>query len=63
MAASSYMFVLFPVVTMLLEAWLLDEPLTVRGVSGALIVMLGVWIGAFSRTGYRTAPQPAVAET
>lgn len=45
-AVTSYTFVLFPVVTMLVEAWLLDEPLTGRGITGALVVMTGVWLGA-----------------
>jgi drug/metabolite transporter (DMT)-like permease len=47
-SASSYMFVLFPIVTMLLSAWLADEPLTPRGVFGAVVVMSGVWFGALS---------------
>lgn len=61
-AASSYMFVLFPVVTMLLEAWFLDEPLTVRAVTGALVVMSGVWVGAFSRPASRRRSEAVVAE-
>jgi len=48
-SVTSYVFVLFPVVTMLVEAWLLDEPLTLRGISGALVVMAAVWFGALSR--------------
>jgi drug/metabolite transporter (DMT)-like permease len=48
-SATAYSFVLFPVVAMLLEAWLQDVPLTVRRLSGALVVMAGVWFGAFSR--------------
>lgn len=47
-SATSYMFVLFPVVTLLLEAWLLDEPITLRAVAGAVMVMSGVWFGALS---------------
>jgi drug/metabolite transporter (DMT)-like permease len=47
-SATSYAFVLFPVMTLLLEAWLLDEPLTVRSVAGAVIVMTGVWFGALA---------------
>ena len=54
-SASSYMFVLFPVVTMLLGAWLADEPLTARGVFGAVVVMAGVWFGALAPA----ARQPA----
>ena len=45
----SYVFVLFPVVTMLGEAWLLGEPLTARGLIGAAVVMGGVWFGALAR--------------
>jgi drug/metabolite transporter (DMT)-like permease len=40
------MFVLFPVGAMLLDAWLTGVPLTVRGITGALIVMGSVWFGA-----------------
>ncbi|MGH8873013.1 MAG: DMT family transporter [Acidimicrobiia bacterium] len=47
-SATSYMFVLFPVVTMVLEAWLADEPVTVHGAIGAGLVMAGVWFGALS---------------
>jgi drug/metabolite transporter (DMT)-like permease len=44
------MFVLFPIVTMVLGAWLANEPLTVRGALGAALVMSGVWFGALSPT-------------
>lgn len=47
-SATSYAFVLFPVMTLLLEAWLLDEPLTLRSITGAVIVMAGVWFGALA---------------
>ena len=47
-SATSYVFVLFPIVTMLLGAWLADEPLTARGVIGAVVVMSGVWFGALA---------------
>ncbi|HSJ71981.1 MAG TPA: EamA family transporter [Acidimicrobiia bacterium] len=63
-AATSYIFVLMPVATMVLEWWLLDEPLTSRGVAGAILVMAGVWFGAFSRSAPRSrAAEPATAET
>jgi drug/metabolite transporter (DMT)-like permease len=48
-SAAAYAFVLFPVVTMLLEAWLAEVPLTMRGVTGAVVVMAGVWLGAFAK--------------
>ncbi|MBW3666209.1 MAG: EamA family transporter [Actinobacteria bacterium] len=61
-SATAYSFVLFPVVTMLLEAWLADVPLTLRGVTGALVVMGGVWFGAFSESADRApTPQAPVA--
>lgn len=47
-SATSYMFVLFPVVTMGLDAWLSDEPITAQALTGALLVMAGVWLGALS---------------
>ncbi|MEX2280106.1 MAG: EamA family transporter [Acidimicrobiia bacterium] len=48
-SATSYLFVMFPLVTMLLGAWLADEPITSQGVTGAVLVMAGVWFGALSR--------------
>jgi drug/metabolite transporter (DMT)-like permease len=60
-SATSYAFVLFPVMTLLIEAWLLDEPLTVRSVAGAVIVMTGVWFGALAPSAHPAAeedPEP-----
>jgi drug/metabolite transporter (DMT)-like permease len=54
-SATSYAFVLFPVSTMLLGAWIADEPITSQGVAGAILVMSGVWFGALS-PGARRAP-------
>ncbi|MDQ3781342.1 MAG: EamA family transporter [Actinomycetota bacterium] len=54
-SATSYMFVLFPVVTMLLGAWLADEVVTVHGVVGALLVGAGVWFGAVSPAARRAS--------
>lgn len=54
-SATSYMFVLFPLVTMALGAWLADEPVTGRAVSGAGLVTLGVWFGALSPGARRLA--------
>ena len=47
-SATSYMFVLFPVVTIGLAAWLIDEPVTLPAVLGAALVMAGAWFGALS---------------
>nr|WP_294693591.1 DMT family transporter [uncultured Friedmanniella sp.] len=49
-SASSYMFVLFPLVTLALAAWLVNEPMTVSAVIGAVLVMAGAWIGALAPT-------------
>lgn len=61
-SATSYMFVLFPVVTMLLAAWIADEPITARGLIGALVVMSGVWFGALSPRAVAPAPPPPPEE-
>lgn len=61
-SATSYMFVLFPVVTMILDAALFGEPLTVEGVVGAVVVMAGVWFGALSPGIRRTRPEPGAIE-
>lgn len=53
-AATSYMFVLFPVGAILLDAWLLDVALTPRAVIGAVIVMAAAWFGVLAPR--RTAP-------
>ncbi len=47
-SATSYAFVLFPVVAMGLEAWLLGVPITGRSLTGAIVVMAGVWFGVFA---------------
>lgn len=52
-SSTSYMFVLFPVGTMVLEALLLGEPVTAAAVAGALVVVGGVWLGAFAPYGRR----------
>ena len=54
-SATAYAFVLFPVVTMLLGDWLLDEPVTFHGATGATLVMAGAWFGALSRPNPRSA--------
>ena len=54
-SATSYMFVLFPVATLALGAWLADEPVTVHAVAGAVLVMAGVWYGALSPGARRPA--------
>jgi drug/metabolite transporter (DMT)-like permease len=57
-SATSYMFVLFPLVTMLLDALISDVPITVSGVTGAVLVMAGVWFGALAPSARHPAPPP-----
>jgi drug/metabolite transporter (DMT)-like permease len=60
-SATAYMFVLFPVATMALEAVLLGEPVKARTLSGAALVMVGVWFGALRRPRERLqTPPPAL---
>lgn len=47
-SASSYVLVMFPVVTPLLESWLLQVPLTAAFALGVALVLLGVWFGALA---------------
>lgn len=57
-SATSYMFVLFPVVTLALGAVLADEEIRAWTAGGAVLVMAGVWFGALSpgaRTDARSA--------
>jgi drug/metabolite transporter (DMT)-like permease len=57
----SYQFVLFPVVAVLLSAWLLDERMTLPMAVGGVLVLLGTYVGALS--GHRApAPAPAAPE-
>jgi drug/metabolite transporter (DMT)-like permease len=59
-SATSYMFVLFPVVTLALGAVIAGEPVTAQAVTGAALVMAGVWFGALSPGARRAAaPVPA----
>jgi drug/metabolite transporter (DMT)-like permease len=61
---TSYEFVLIPVVTVVLSAWLDDEPIRAGLVLGGLLVIAGVYVGALRpRTGtHAGAPElPAAA--
>ena len=57
-SATAYMFVLFPVVTMVLGALLIDEPITMAGAIGALVVMSGVWFGISPDSRRSTVARP-----
>jgi drug/metabolite transporter (DMT)-like permease len=58
-SATSYLFVLFPVATMALEAILFGEPVTLAAAAAALLVMSGVWFGALAPE--RDSPDTATA--
>jgi len=49
-SATSYQFVLFPFVTVLLAAWLANEAINSALILGGMLVLAGVWIGAFSNS-------------
>jgi drug/metabolite transporter (DMT)-like permease len=52
-SATSYSFLLFPIATTIVAAWLADEVVTLRFALGGAVVLAGVWLGAFSQ---RTKP-------
>lgn len=54
-SATSYLFVIMPIVAGALGAWIFDDPVTPQLVLGAAIVLLGVYVGALL-----PAPTPAV---
>jgi drug/metabolite transporter (DMT)-like permease len=55
-SATSYAFLLFPVVGVSLAAWLAHETITPLFLAGSAIALLGVWVGAFHQ------PAPPVGE-
>lgn len=49
-SASAYQFVLFPIVTIAVSAWLTKEPVTAALIIGAILVLVGVYIGGIAKT-------------
>lgn len=49
-SATSYLFVMMPIVAGALGAWIFDEPVTPGLVLGAAIVLIGVYVGALLPT-------------
>ena len=47
-SSTNYAFLLFPIVTVVIAAWLLGEDVTATFLVGGAIVLLGVRVGAFS---------------
>lgn len=56
---AAYTFVLIPLVTVLLSAWIDDEPIGAGLVLGGLLVLVGVYIGALRPAAGRTLPTSA----
>ncbi|MEV5971391.1 EamA family transporter [Streptomyces sp. NPDC051921] len=52
---AAYVFVVIPVVTIVLSAWLDAEPLTASLLLGTPLILLGVYVGALRRRPRRTA--------
>jgi drug/metabolite transporter (DMT)-like permease len=48
-SATSYLFVLFPFVTVVLAAWLAHETVTAAFLGGGVLVLVGVWVGTLAR--------------
>jgi drug/metabolite transporter (DMT)-like permease len=46
---AAYSFVLIPIVTVILSAWLDDEPIGLALVAGGALVLAGVYVGALRR--------------
>ncbi len=47
-SATSYAFLLFPVITVIISIWLTGEVVTPQFVAGATIALVGVWIGVLA---------------
>jgi drug/metabolite transporter (DMT)-like permease len=58
-SATSYSFLLFPVATVVISAWLLGEVVTIPFILGGGLVLLGVWIGAIGSD----SPQTTIRES
>jgi drug/metabolite transporter (DMT)-like permease len=56
---AAYVFVLLPVVTVTLSAWLDDEPVSAGLLLGGLLVLMGVYVGALRPARVPSAPAEA----
>jgi drug/metabolite transporter (DMT)-like permease len=54
-SATSYTFVLMPFVTVGISTWLTDEKVSVAFLLGGLVVLAGIWVGAFFQPKARLA--------
>ena len=60
-SAASYQLVLIPLVTVVVSAWLQDDPITPAFAAGSVLVLLGVYVGALASC-LREAPSPQPIE-
>lgn len=56
-SATSYAFVLFPIVTILASAWLTGEVISPTLIVGGLLVLAGVYVGALATSAGRQPDQ------
>ena len=56
-SVTNYSFLLTPIVTVILAAWLLGEDLAISLIIGGTVVLVGVWVGAFSGAGRMSASE------
>lgn len=61
--ASSYQFVLFPFVTVIVAGWLAGEMVNTAFLVGAIVTLIGVWIGALSGVKLHKPNMPPLHET
>ena len=57
-SVTNYSFLLFPIATVVLAAWLLSERITLNFVMGSILVLVGVWLGALTTALPKTGAQP-----
>jgi drug/metabolite transporter (DMT)-like permease len=57
-STTAYGFVLMPMVSVAISAWLIGEVVTVSFVVGAAVVLVGLWVGAVRGSSRATAPAP-----
>jgi drug/metabolite transporter (DMT)-like permease len=55
---AAYGFVLLPVVSVAVSAWLTGEVITPSFAVGAAVVLVGIWVGAINGSSRATAPEP-----
>ena len=62
-SATSYVFVLFPFVTVILATQLADERISLAFIGGGILVLLGVWLGALMKTKPRLLEESVTKDT